>query len=209
MADDRGNWQRLIDASLEFSRFAVEMSALSEPELRPLEDFLEASGPFPFEYQSIHGPSKEIRSSDAELVPQLSLLANYCDSVVMHPDTIRDYAPYQELGRVLVIENMDARKSDGRTTAELAAVFELLPEAGFCLDIAHAWSIDPTMDLVNELLDEFGNRLRQVHVSSLSSDLSHVELEPGQLEIFLPVLMRCRDVPWIFEASLPPSDIER
>ena len=53
--------------------------------------------------------------------------------------------------------------------------FEALPEAGFCLDVAHAWSIDPTMDVARELLDRFRSRLRQVHLSSLSGG-HHVPL---------------------------------
>ena len=46
-------------------------------------------------------------------------------------------------------------------------MFEALPRAGFCLDIAHAAAIDPSMRLAHELLDAFGPRLHQVHLSAL------------------------------------------
>ena len=64
---------------------------------------------------------------------------------VMHPDTIEDPSKYVALGRDLVIENMDSRKPVGRTANELRSLFGELPEAGFCFDIAHAWSVDRTM----------------------------------------------------------------
>ena len=41
------------------------------------------------------------------------------------------------------------------------------PEAGFCLDIAHAHTIDPSMSVAGELLDRFRGRLREVHLSSI------------------------------------------
>ncbi len=123
-------------------------------------------------------------------------------AIVAHPDTIDDFAPYRALGSRLVIENMDARKATGRTPEELASVFRQLPEAGFCFDIAHAWSLDPTMQLADELLDRYGTRLRHVHLSSLQ-DGKHVPVLPEHDALFQPILDRCRDVPWILEAEKP------
>jgi hypothetical protein len=78
----------------------------------------------------------------------------------------------------------------------------VLPDAGFCFDIAHAWSLDATMTLGDELLDAFRTRLRQVHVSSMGPSLHHVSLTDADEELFMPLLHRCLDVPWILEA--PP-----
>jgi sugar phosphate isomerase/epimerase len=97
---------------------------------------------------------------------------------------------------------MDSRKGRGRTQDELAPLYDELPEAGFCFDIAHAWSMDPDMSVGNDLLDAFGGRLRHLHVSSLSPDLHHVPLSKEHEELFGPLLQRCLDVPWILEA--PP-----
>jgi sugar phosphate isomerase/epimerase len=66
-----------------------------------------------------------------------------------------------------VLENVDDRKSSGRVAHEMESFFEEPPDAGFCLDVAHVRSIDPTMDAANELLDRFRSRLRHVHLSSL------------------------------------------
>lgn len=117
---------------------------------------------------------------------------------------VEDPALYRALGRKLVLENMDARKEDGRSAGELGGWFAELPEAGFCFDIAHAWSIDETMAAGSELLDAFRSRLRHLHVSSLSRQLHHEPLTEEYEELFMPLLQRCLDVPWILEA--PPRE---
>ena len=120
----------------------------------------------------------------------------------MHPDTIDDAPRYAALGSALVLENMDARKRGGRTAVELAPYFAALPQAGFCFDVAHVASVDPTLAEGERLLDRFGARLRHVHVSSLDEDCHHVALTAGDEERFGALLRRCRDVPWILEAPL-------
>lgn len=140
---------------------------------------------------------------EEQLVLALERLADRASGIVMHPDTIESLELYRPLGRKLLLENMDARKTGGRTPDELGKAFEGLPEAGFCFDIAHAWSVDPGMSIANDLLDSFGDRLQHVHLSSLSEDLHHVSLTAEDEELFDPVLRRCLDVPWILEA--PPS----
>jgi sugar phosphate isomerase/epimerase len=113
-----------------------------------------------------------------------------------------DPGVFRRLGTRLVLENMDGRKSSGRTAHELDLVFEQLPDAGFCFDIAHACSVDPSMGVATDLLDRFRSRLRQVHVSSLE-DGHHVPLTYDDEERFAAILDRCRDVPWILEAAPP------
>jgi sugar phosphate isomerase/epimerase len=124
-------------------------------------------------------------------------------SVVAHPDALSDIVPYRALGTRLVLENMDDRKITGRVADEMESLFQKLPDAGFCLDVAHIRSIDPTMDAAHELLDRFRSRLRHVHLSSLDQG-RHVPLTDNDEGLFAEVLDRCRDVPWILEA-LPPE----
>lgn len=205
MSDLRGDWPAQIEAAWEFSPFAVELSALAEQELDGLIRYLQGGPPLPFRYLSVHGPSKNRAMPEPDLVAILGSLAPLVSAIVMHPDTISDPSPYRQLGRKLVLENMDARKPDGRTATELAPWFGELPEAGFCFDVAHAWSIDQTMGVGTDLLDAFRGRLRYLHVSSLSDELHHVPLTAEHEELFAPLLDRCRDVPWILEAPLRDS----
>lgn len=202
MAELRDDWPAQVAAALEVSPFAVELSALSERQLEPLAKYLEGEPSLPFRYLSIHGPSKHRRLAESDLVARLTELSERADAIVMHPDTIEDPSLYRSLGRTLAIENMDARKQSGRTADELAELFAALPDAGFCFDVAHAASVDPEMAVAGELLNRFGDRLRHLHVSSLSSELHHVPLSWADMERFRAVLERCLDVPWILEA--PP-----
>ncbi len=201
----RGDWDAQVAEARSLSPFAVEISALSERELGSLTEYMHSSPKMPFLYVSIHGPSKHREIPEDQLVVALAELGMWVDAIVMHPDTIDDPAPYRLLGRKLVLENMDARKEIGRTAEELIPFFEQLPEAGFCFDIAHAWSIDNTMSVGGDLLDAFRERLRHLHISSLSADLHHVSLTEEDEELFRPLLHRCVDVAWILEA--PPRRV--
>ena len=198
----RGDWRGLLETVEQTSSFATELAALSEPELVGLRNFLGRIGPLPFRYLSIHAPVKHLEANEDEMIAWLQGMPAQVSAIVAHPDTIEDPSLYRGLGGRLVIENMDARKATGKTVEQLAPVFAELPEAGFCFDIAHAWSIDPTMQLADELLDSFGERLRHVHLSSLQ-DGKHVPVLPEHEALFQPILDRCRDVPWILEAEKP------
>jgi hypothetical protein len=202
IGDLRGDWPAQIEQARGLSPFAIELSVLSEDEIDGLLSYLAGDPPLPFRYLSIHGPSKGRVMSESALVDVLVELGAHAQAIVMHPDTMEDPAPYRSLGRKLVLENMDTRKDDGRTVEELDRWFAELPEAGFCFDIAHAWSVDGTMAAGAELLDAFWTRLRHLHVSSMGSDLAHVPLTVEHEELFTPLLRRCLDVPWILEA--PP-----
>jgi hypothetical protein len=200
--DCRGDWPRLVEAACQISTYAVELSALSGSELPGLLRYLQASPALPFRYVSVHAPAKSF--SERTALGQLLKLPLMVRTIVAHPDTLSEPQAFTELGTRLVLENMDARKPTGRTADELQHFFDLLPEAGFCFDVAHAWSIDPTMDLAHELLNRFRSRLRQVHVSSLDGNDHHRPLRSADERRFAEVLARCSDVPWILEA-LPPA----
>jgi hypothetical protein len=180
----------------------AELSALSSDELPGLLDYLRSNPRLPFRYLSVHAPVKGSSEDDFELLGQLPL---WVRAVVVHPDVLpAELGPLRRLGGRLLLENMDSRKDTGRTVSELAPFFDQLPDAGFCFDVAHCWSIDPTMTLGHDLLDAFRSRLRHVHLSSLAAGGQHVGLTAEHEELFAGVLDRCRDVPWVLEA-LPPA----
>jgi hypothetical protein len=202
LVQHRGDWPALAAEAAALSPFTAELAALSEDELPGLMAYLAAAPSLPFHYLSVHAPSKALRMAEAKLVDALARLPAHVDAIVVHPDVIDDVAEYRRLGPRLVLENMDTRKGGGRTADELAPYFDALPEAGLCLDVAHARDVDASMAGAGELLDRFAARLRHLHVSSLDGDGHHVPLRPADEAAFQPVLRRCRDVPWILEAPL-------
>ncbi len=202
-AGSRDDWPALVDQACKVSTFAVELSALSGNELPGLLTYLRAQPRLPFRYVSVHAPVKRQGLDEPALVQQLSGLPLWVRSIVAHPDALVEPDAYRALGTRLVLENMDDRKSTGRIADEMETFFQSLPDAGFCFDIAHAHSIDPSMDTASQLLDRFRSRLRHVHLSSLNGG-HHIPVAADDQSLFMPVLDRCRDVPWILEA--PPPD---
>ena len=200
----RGRWSDLVDRSCAISSHAIELSALSADELPALLAYVRSEPRLPFRHIGVHAPVKGDALDERALARELRRLPLWVRSIVTHPDAVHDPAAYAELGTRLVLENMDGRKPIGRSGEELEPFFAELPEAGFCLDVAHAGALDRSMGLAHDLLDRFRSRLRQVHLSSLDAAGHHVPLSRADEVRFAEVLGRCRDVPWILEASPPP-----
>lgn len=201
----RGKWPQLIDEAKAFSADVVELSALSGPELPALTRVL-SEDLHDFGTISVHGPAKDWGDGPHALAELLaSAIPSYVVGIVMHPETLQEPEPFALLGDRLFLENMDARKDDARTVEELTRYFAVLPDASFCFDIAHAYLNDHSMRLAHRLLDAYGDRLREVHISSILDDGTHVPLRANDVVSFLPVLERCVGVPWILEAAPPPS----
>lgn len=200
MAGARGDWPRLVAAAETLSLDVVELSALSARELPGLLAFLRDARELPFRHVSVHGPSKGWDGTPGALATALEGIPAFVDGIVMHPETLGDVAAFADLGARLRLENMDTRKDDARTPGELSHYFSALPAARFCFDVAHAQLHDPTMRLAHELLDAFGDRLAEVHLSSILPSGEHVPLRGEDAEAFLPVLERCVGVPWVLEA---------
>lgn len=159
----------------------------------------------PFQYLSLHGPSKGLTMPEPDLIALLDRVSPRVDAIIMHPDSLIDVSAWSQLGRRLVIENMDRRKAAGQTAESLEGCFEALPEARLCFDVAHAWAVDDSLEEGSRILDRFAGRLRQVHISSLDAGQHHIPLTEEHEQLFSPLLDRCRDVPWILEA--PPRII--
>ena len=186
---------------------AVELSAIREEELDPLVRFLRTANLDDFDYVSLHAPSSLARLSEAESVGAFVKIGGPWP-VIVHPDVIKDVPVWRILGNRLCIENMDQRKASGRTAAELRPLFEALPDARFCLDLAHASQIDPTMSEARRMLGEFGDRLQQIHISSIDSRSMHGPLNLVAARTFRSVLRGLNtDIPWILEGVVEEDDV--
>jgi hypothetical protein len=186
-----GDWPAGLAAAQQFGTEAVELAALRADELVSLLDFLPAVRLDAFTYVSVHAPT----DGGLHLLEQLP---ERVETIVLHPGLAVDTA----LGRRLALENMDTGKTVGRTVDELEPFFADLPEVGFCLDVAHVWTVDPSLEAGQELLDAFGTRLRQLHVSGIEPDGGHRPTTRADLHRYEPLLVRCRHVPWILETVL-------
>jgi sugar phosphate isomerase/epimerase len=184
---------------------AVELSALREHELFPLLEAVETLDLSGFAYVSLHAPSRIANFSEAEMAQALFDLPEQWP-IVVHPQLITDPTLWRRFGRRLCVENMDIGKRIGRTAGELKVVFDVLPDAGFCLDLGHAWQMNPSMTIAWHLLDDFGDRLRQIHVSEVDSYGKHLPMGWLSREAFRRVVRFIpAECPLILETTIPPE----
>ncbi len=182
---------------------AVELSALREHELPALIKALPDIDLSEFVYVSVHAPTSLRELREKEVVALLEVAASAKFPIVVHPDTIQTPALWRSIEVSLLIENMDKRKAGGRTLSEMRTVFESLPTAGFCFDIAHARQVDPTMTEAVQMLREFKGRLREVHVSGVTAQSVHGLISTAAAAAYRSVaeLIPCR-VPIILESPV-------
>jgi len=154
---------------------AIELSALRENELPLLAEAATQLDLAQFSYVSVHAPSKLSTVSERTAFDELSRFP-LSWPIIVHPELIRTPSLWRTLGSRLCLENMDNRKTTGRTVAEMRELFAALPEAEFCLDLGHARQIDPTMATALRLAKEFRSRLRQLHVSEVGRGGQHLPL---------------------------------
>jgi hypothetical protein len=182
---------------------AVELSALRQSELAPLVSSLGELDLRKYSHISLHLPSAiqpDFESILLDLVRDLPARWR----LITHPDIIRSWDAWAELGSRVCIENMDKRKQIGQTARHLRSIFRQLPAASFCFDIGHAHQVDPTMGEAVLLLEEFRHRLSQLHVSEVNSESKH---DPISLEVAMAFeivsMLIPETVPAILESRVP------
>jgi hypothetical protein len=187
---------------------AVELSALRDHELPKLVDSLAVLDLRKYDYVSVHAPSQFSAIEESACADLLSACIPLGIPIVVHPDAVRDVHCWKQFGGLLCIENMDKRKADGRTVEELERWFERFPEAGFCLDLGHARQVDPSVALVFDLVERFGSRLTQIHLSEISTESKHHALSMATVLALRETRHLFGNAPVILESRVHPSEIE-
>jgi hypothetical protein len=201
--DERNDWRRAVERARSERWPFLELTAIAEPRLELLEPFLAVHGGLldAFQRVSLHAPvSTESQAATINSIAKLPLTS----TVIFHPDRWHQERGLDRLGLRVVFENMDILKRFGRSVDDLQTVFAAHHDAGFCLDVAHVWTNDRTLRLGHALLDAFGDRLRQLHVSGIEPDGTHRTTTQADLALYRPLLERCPSVPWILEAVVEP-----
>lgn len=189
---------------------AIELSALRETELKPLIDSLDNLELNGFEHVSFHVPSQLKAMSEEEAVVLLDCILRKSWPLIVHPDIIENFDLWRRFGKSLCIENMDKRKPIGRTDRELGFIFAELPQASLCLDLGHARQVDPTMSVAWEILEEFGSRLSQLHVSEVNTNSRHDPLSYEAALAFRKIsILIPESVPVILESRVSSDQVER
>lgn len=187
----------------------IELSTLRESEFFEFLKHVDVMDLSSFKYVSFHAPSRLVTLTEADLVQLLMTLAEKKWLIVVHPDIISNFYLWEALGDSLCIENMDKRKSIGRTASDLDYIFNKLPKASFCFDVAHARQVDPTMSEAKVMLHRFGDRLKQIHISDLNSESKHEALSLESVLSYCKLFETISEhVPVILESPVNMEDLE-
>lgn len=205
----KGDFRLAVKLLSKSSANAIELSALRETELDNLINALGNLNLEHFEYISFHAPSKIMLYSEAELIDRLQAVKERGLNIILHPDVITNYESWKILGSCLCIENMDKRKPAGRTSKDLEEIFYHLPEAKFCLDLAHARQVDTSMTEAYLMIKNFGNRLVQIHLSDVNSQSTHEPLNFDSILSYNQIsLLIDSEIPIILESPVSFDKIE-
>jgi hypothetical protein len=187
---------------------AVELSALRQEELRPLVEDLGNLDLRKFRYVAFHAPSSLEPSFELAAIELLNLVAARGWPIIVHPNAMYNPAAWSHFEDLLCIENMDKRKPLGQTATDLKRIFEVLPRASFCFDIGHARQVDPTMSEATAILQCFGGRLKQLHVSEVNTQSKHDPLSLESMLAFQRIAYFVpQDVPIIMESRVGEDQI--
>jgi hypothetical protein len=205
----RGDFATGLALQRDVSRIdAIELSALRDHELPTLAAAVPELDLGEFDFISFHAPSK-LQTLDERAVFELLLGLPEAWPVIVHPELLQTPSLWRQFGNRLCLENMDNRKTTGRTIAELHALFDAYPEAGFCLDLGHARQIDPTMVSAMLMLEEFGDRLVELHISEVGPRGEHLPLGATTRQAFARVIhLVPSGCPLIIESIISPEMIE-
>ncbi|MGB2807012.1 MAG: hypothetical protein WBC22_04700 [Sedimentisphaerales bacterium] len=204
-----GDWQKALAMLNKSAATAIELSALREQELEPLIKSLPEIDLSKFNSVFFHAPSKLEKLTERELVEMLKTVTMKEWPIIVHPDIIQNYNLWSDFGELLCIENMDRRKSKGRTAEELLSIFEKLPSASFCFDIGHARHIDRTMSQAKAMIHEFHARMKVIHLSEVDIHGHHVPLSFMAMLSFSHLSKMIADKwPIIFESPVYNAHID-
>jgi hypothetical protein len=152
---------------------AIELSALRLRELPSLLEFVSHADFRRFAHVSVHAPTDYAEDQEAAVVDQLLLFSERGWPIIAHPDVFRDHKIWKQLDSFLFVENMDKRKPVGRTVDELKRVFDKLPDAQMCFDIAHARQVDTSMTIAYSITQAFHGMIKQIHISTVNTSSRH------------------------------------
>lgn len=187
---------------------AIEVSALRMSELNPVIAALPFAGQRQFFHRSFHAPSRFSVEDEPFVISRLLELRNRGWRIVVHPDTLHTPQRWRALGSALLVENMDKRKPVGQTARDFDHIFEQLPEAGLCLDLAHARQVDPSMVEAYRLVKRHNGKIREVHLSDLNARSAHVPLNLPALEAYREVAALIpRNAPVILETPVGCEEV--
>jgi hypothetical protein len=155
----------------------------------------------------LHLPTRfadEEMKDNLPLIKQISDKFNL-DSIVVHTDRITNWNILAESNLPIAIENMDHQKDSGKTVADIANILDKY-DFKFVLDVNHCFVNDASLKLVDDFLDNFEDRLAEIHLSGF--EILHDPLFKTNQKEFVEKIAHL-DTPIIIESPLHNTEEAR
>jgi len=162
-----------------------------------------------FEYISIHSPNLKGLNQDKieKILEKISWLKNktHAQHIVVHPNEVNDFEIFEKYKLDPLYENMDLAKDSFRTAKD----FEKINDKNFIFDVCHAYENDKSFELAKNLLDFFGQKIKEIHLSGNNKKQRHVPVVyADDKEKIMNILKPYKDIPIICEGSFEKDDCE-
>lgn len=167
-----------------------------------------------FGYISIHAPSKIVYGNNRETNILLKNLRKAVEryrveTVVLHPTSVEDWSIFENCRDIpFALENMDERKAFGQTPKDLNDIL-IDNNFNFVLDLQHIYVNDESMQLAEEFVDKFKEKLVEIHISAYDEKWIHYMLNKNNQKIIVQKLkevLERKNVPVIIESTLESKD---
>lgn len=123
-----------------------------------------------FSYRSIHLPSNGIIYRDDQKTNELLkkiedfYFETKANLALVHPDLIEDFKVFEKYNLNFAIENMDDRKERYKNVEDLKEFFQH-NNWKLVFDLNHCFTNDKTMVLADDIINNFEDRIVQIHLS--------------------------------------------
>jgi len=122
-----------------------------------------------FKYISLHAPCDISYGKNEEALNILKEIEENnkrlgFDCIVIHANNVTDWSVFSDFDLPFAFENIDKGKGLGETVEDMKKVFSFV-NFKMVLDLTHAYTVDPSMELAKNLYKEFKERIFQIHLS--------------------------------------------
>lgn len=166
-----------------------------------------------FKYISLHGPGHDIMNS-LSITGHKKVLSSFqefyerlkFDCLVLHPgEWITDWEIFNDYSLPIAFENMDWQH---KIASDIFSLKEIFSNKNFkmVLDLNHCYTHDPSMELADNMYNEFKNIIKHLHLSGIENyNDAHVPLYRSQREKIIDAVPNF-DLPIIIESEF--ADME-
>lgn len=198
----REDWSQALPAAWLSSQQAVEFTLHNGERIGKLQQYCQEQRivRWPWQYTALHSPAGGSIQGWETCLQQISQLPTV-DTIVVHPDTLPTEVNnvFAQVQSQIAFETLAPSAATGQHPDDFRELFAQYPQAGLVVDVAHTHLLDPSGQLVQEFVAQWGQRIRHLHISQLQVGEIHYPLRVQDLQWLQRDLRHLPAVPRIWE----------